>query len=270
MEQGGLGVQSVTVRFGGLVAIDDVTLQVQPGEVLGVIGPNGAGKTTLFNVICGFVRPNQGRVVFEGTELVSLKPHGLTKLGIARTLQGLGLCSHMTVIENVMAGANAMSNSGFISGFLGVRKSARDERRLAELAEETLNSLNLHGYEYRLPTALPYAIQKKVALARALISSPKYVLLDEPASGLSNAEMDELGELIRGLTTGAGVMLVEHHMDLVMAVCDRIDVLDFGKLIAEGTPAEIKSNPLVLEAYLGEEVDPHMATAGGTLSVGEA
>jgi branched-chain amino acid transport system ATP-binding protein len=264
---GGLVVQEVTVEFGGLVALDGVTLEVgaagkdddasdaaAPGEVVGVIGPNGAGKTTLFNVICGFVRPRSGHLRLGDRELRRHRPHDLPRLGIARTLQGVGLWSGLTARENVMAGATSRARSGLVSSLFGLPRSTKDEARLNERATDALEQLHVAQWADHLPGALPYPIQKRVALARALASSPRLLLLDEPASGLSEAEMDELGALIRSLRDHVSILLVEHHMDLVMAVCDRIAVLDFGRLLATGTPDEIKADHAVTEAYLGEHV----------------
>jgi branched-chain amino acid transport system ATP-binding protein len=249
-----LAVHGVSVRFGGLLALDDVSMATSEGEIVGVIGPNGAGKTTLFNVICGFVRPSSGRIVYNGKALEHQQPHDLTRLGIARTLQGVGLCAGLTVLENVMVGAEAKLRSDVGSAFLGLWRSSREERRTAERARTALSELGIADYARHLPSALPYAIQKRVGLARALLSEPGLLLLDEPASGLSNAEMDELGILIRGLSTRMGVLLVEHHMDLVMSVCHRLVVLNFGQVIADGTPAEIRAHPEVATAYLGDEI----------------
>jgi len=251
------------VRFGGLVALDSVGASVAPGEVVGVIGPNGAGKTTLFNVICGFVRPTSGRLEVQGRELRRLRPHALAGLGIARTLQGLGLFTHMTCLENVMIGASRHGRAGFASALLGLPRSDKDEWALRERSLALLDELGVADVATRLPGSLPYPLQKRVALARALVADPQILLLDEPASGLSNTEMDELGELIRGLRGRMAVMLVEHHMDLVMSVCDRIVVLDFGKVIATGTPAEVRADERVLAAYLGEEVDAGDDTFSG-------
>jgi branched-chain amino acid transport system ATP-binding protein len=250
-----LRISDLTVRFGGLVALDGVSADVAPGEVVGVIGPNGAGKTTLFNVICGFVRPTSGRLEVQGKEQRRLHPHALAGLGIARTLQGLGLFTHMTCLENVMVGASRHGRAGFASALLGLPRSDNDEQALRERSFGLLEELGAAHVAGRLPGSLPYPLQKRVALARALVADPQILLLDEPASGLSNTEMDELGELIRGLRGRMAVMLVEHHMDLVMGVCDRIVVLDFGKVIATGTPAEVRADERVLAAYLGEEVD---------------
>ncbi|HSE71419.1 MAG TPA: ABC transporter ATP-binding protein [Nocardioidaceae bacterium] len=247
-------LSGVGVSFGGITALDDVSLEVEPGQVLGVIGPNGAGKTTLFNVACGFVQPDTGSLAWRGSTLHRLRPHQLAGLGIGRTLQGLGLFDKMTVLENVMVGANRHARAGFWSALLALPRSGRDERALRERAMAVLAEMRIEGYAGRLPTSLPYAVRKRVALARALVAEPDLLLLDEPASGLSNDEMDELGALIRGLRDRMSVMLVEHHMDLVMSVCDHIVVLDFGKVIARGAPEQVREDPAVLAAYLGNEV----------------
>ncbi|WP_410876813.1 ABC transporter ATP-binding protein [Nocardia sp. A7] len=255
-----LAMSGISISFGGLVALSDVSLDIAPGQVLGVIGPNGAGKTTLFNVACGFVRPDHGALRWQGAELTGLRPHQLAGLGIARTLQGLGLFDHMTVLDNVVIGADRHAGAGFLAGLFAV--GSRDERALRERAMGVLAELGIADVAHRLPSSLPYPVRKRVALARALACEPQLLLLDEPASGLSNAEMDELGELIGQLAQRMSVMLVEHHMDLVMSVCDRIAVLNFGKLIACGTPAQVREDPAVITAYLGEEV--HRSTSADT------
>jgi branched-chain amino acid transport system ATP-binding protein len=255
VEEQGLRIDAVTVRFGGLTALDDVSLTVSPGEVVGVIGPNGAGKTTLFNVICGFVRPDGGDVAWRERSLSDVRPHQLAGLGIARTLQGVGLFAGLTAVENVMAGAERRRRAGLASALLGLPRSDRDERALRTAALEALDVLGVADVADRLPGTLPFPVQKRVALARALVGRPQLILLDEPAGGLGGEDMRELGERIRGLRGDMAVLLVEHHMDLVMSVCDRVAVFDFGRRIAEGTPAEVRSDQRVLDAYLGVEVD---------------
>jgi branched-chain amino acid transport system ATP-binding protein len=245
----GLGLHDIGVRFGGLVALDGVSLQVPPGRIVGVIGPNGAGKTTLFNVVCGFVAPTSGTLTLDGKPLRP-KPHQLTRLGIARTLQGVGQFAGMTVLENVMAGADHTARTGFVAGLFALPRADRDERRLRAEAMGALERCGVAKFAGVHPGGLPYAERKRVALARALVARPRLLLLDEPAGGLGAEEITELGALVKELE--CAVLLVEHHMDLVMAVCDEILVLDFGKPVAFGTPTEIRANAAVTEAYLGE------------------
>jgi len=250
-----LRINELSVGFGGVLALDQVSMSADQGEIVGVIGPNGAGKTTFFNVICGFVRADSGTITYNGVPLEHHQPHDLNKLGIARTLQGIGLCGGMTVLENVMLGAQAGIRCDIGSAFLGSWRSSREERRVANSARELLDQLDIGGYAQQFPSTLPYAIQKRTALARALIAEPRLLLLDEPASGLSSDAMDELATLLRSLAPRMGILLVEHHMDLVMALCDRIVVLNFGQVIADGTPTVIRSNAEVTAAYLGGDVN---------------
>jgi branched-chain amino acid transport system ATP-binding protein len=246
-----LEVRGVSVRFGGLTALDAVSLTVAPGEVLGVIGPNGAGKTTLLNVLCGFLRPDEGQVLIAGRQYHHLRPHQLAGLGIARTLQGVGLFDRLSAIENVMTGANSRAKAGFFSALLGLPASDRDERRLRDEAGQALDRVGAGDVAAARPGELPYGMRKRVALARALVAQPKLLLLDEPASGLSEGELTELSGLIRELAAQTSLVIVEHHMDLMMSVCDSIVVLDFGKVISHGSPQEIQADPAVAAAYLG-------------------
>jgi len=256
-----LSVRGVSVRFGGLAALDSVNLEAAPGEIVGVIGPNGAGKTTLFNVICGFVRPDTGTIVFDGQPLRRVRPQSLTSLRIARTLQGVGLWASLTVVENVMAALHRESRGDLASALLGLPRSSRDERRLRGVAMASLDRLGVADYAERYPGSLPYPVQKKVALARALVIEPRLLLLDEPASGLSESDIESLAALVRELRRHLAVLLVEHHMDFVMGVCDRLEVLEFGRVIASGSPAEVRRNPLVTSAYLREDVAPAVPEA---------
>jgi branched-chain amino acid transport system ATP-binding protein len=249
----GLEISGVTVRFGGLTALDDVSLSAAPRQVTGIIGPNGAGKTTLLNATCGFVKPQSGTISFNGHELTGVRPHRLAGLGIGRTLQGVGLFRGLSVVENVMVGATNSARAGFWSGFLGLPRSDRDERRLREQALEALGRLDVRDYADSMPETLAYGLRKRVALARALVGHPRLLLLDEPASGLSEKELPELGELIKDLAGEASVVVIEHRMDLVMSVCDTIFVLDFGRLIATGAPEQVQADPAVTAAYLGTD-----------------
>jgi len=252
-QAGVLEARDVTVRFGGLTALDGVSLVVAQNQVTGVIGPNGAGKTTLLNVLCGFVRPESGVLSLYGRPITRLRPHRLAALGVARTLQGVALFSHMTVLENVMTGATCRARTGFTSALLGLRRSDRDEAALREHAHEALRQVGAADLADRMPDQLSHGMRKRVALARALAARPRLLLLDEPASGLSEAELAELGELISGLAAQASIVVVEHHMDLMMSVCDTIVVLDFGKVIAAGPPDQVRTDEAVTAAYLGVE-----------------
>jgi branched-chain amino acid transport system ATP-binding protein len=255
-----LEVQSVTVRFGGLTALNAVSLDVPPCHVMGVIGPNGAGKTTLLNVLCGFIRPDDGQVLFGGRRH-AVRPHRLAALGVARTLQGVGLYGGLTALENVMVGATCRASAGFWSALLTLPRAGRDERRLRDLARQALDRVGAADAADARPAELSYGMRKRVALARALVAKPSLILLDEPASGLSESELAELGGLIRDLATEGSLVVVEHHMDLMMSVCDSITVLDFGKVIATGTPREVQDDPAVTAAYLGVAADERSADA---------
>ncbi len=258
-----LSAGELTVRFGGITALQRVSLQAPAGEVVGVIGPNGAGKTTLFNVICGFVAVSEGTLQWRGESLIGVRPDRLNQLGIARTLQGVGLFERLTVLENVMVGANRFRRTSLLGALLGTLRSDRDERELRERAMSSLARLGCANVAERLPGALPYAIQKQVAIARALVAEPELLLLDEPAGGLGAEEIEALRGLIDTLRGSMTVMLVEHHMDLVMSVCDRVVVLDFGEVVAAGTPQEVQRDPTVLDAYLGRDASEQPVGAAG-------
>ncbi|TME85115.1 MAG: ABC transporter ATP-binding protein [Chloroflexi bacterium] len=252
MEQPTLDVADLTVRFGGVLALDHVSLRAEANEIHGIIGPNGAGKTTLFNAVCGFVRPERGTIRYRGEALLGTAPHQLAKLGIARTLQGLGLWPGLTVLENVLVGSRVRPN--FVASLFEMPRADRLERRLRDQAIQVLEELGIASVAGTRPGALPYGVQKRVIIARALMAAPDLLLLDEPASGLSAGDIERLAELVGRLRQRMSVVVVEHHVDLVMAISQRITVLNFGAVIASGTPAEIRGNRQVSAAYLGEDV----------------
>ena len=246
-----LDVQNVSVHFGGLLALSDVSFSVDAHEIVGLIGPNGAGKTTAFNVICGFIKPSTGSVQFPALDRQNLKPSHLARAGVARTLQAVGLFERLSVLENVMAGAQSRHGGGLAASLFGLPSSSRGERTLRDEALAMLERLGVVSFAAAMPDAIPYGIAKKVAVARALMANPSLLLLDEPASGLDEHELDEFAHLISELRTSMSVLLVEHNMDFVMPLVHRLVVLNFGQVIASGTPSEISHNETVLAAYLG-------------------
>ena len=246
-----LELSNVTVRFGGLLALNDVSFRVYENEIVGLIGPNGAGKTTAFNVACGFQKPTSGSVHFPASGHGALRPSQLAKAGVARTLQGVGLFPHLSVLENVMAGAQSRFGDGFFTSILGLPRGLRIERALREEALAQLEHLGIAKFAGALPGGIPYGIAKKVSLARALMSHPTLLMLDEPASGLDENELEEFARLITELRVSMSVLLVEHNMDFVMPLVHQLIVLNFGQVIATGAPNDISTDPGVLAAYLG-------------------
>jgi branched-chain amino acid transport system ATP-binding protein len=249
-----LEVSGVTVRFGGIVALDQVSFAMAEGQIVGLIGPNGAGKTTFFNVLSRLYRPSEGDIRFDGRSLLALPAHAIAAAGIGRSFQNLALFKSMTVLENVIVGAHSTGKSGFLGDALRLPSVRREEAALRARAHAMLELVGLDAVAHRPIANLPFGTQKRAEIARALAGAPKLLLLDEPAGGLNHEEIDELSALVRHIRDSLGItiLLVEHHMSFVMGVSDKVVALDFGRVIADGTPVQVQADAAVIRAYLGQ------------------
>ncbi len=247
-----LKTEKSTIKFGGLTAVNEVTMHVKKGLITGLIGPNGAGKTTLFNIISGVYPPTSGKVYFDGVEIDGLPPYKINEMGMSRTYQAINLFKTMTVQENVLVGMHTRLGAGLSSSIFRTKKTVAEEKAAIEKAEELMEFVGLIDHRYDIASSLPYGDQRKTEIIRAMASDPKLLLLDEPAAGMNSTEKVELSETILKIKDrGFTILLVEHDMKLVMNITDYIYVINYGKEIAEGTPEEVKTNPVVIEAYLG-------------------
>jgi len=248
-----LSVRGVSVRFGGVIALDEVSFDVQPGQIAGLIGPNGAGKTTLFNCLSRLYQPSSGEILFEGQSVLATPRHRIPDIGIGRTFQNVALFDRLTVLENVMVGRHSQTLSSFAANALRLPSVVREQAAALDRAMELIDFMDLHAFAHWPAGGLPFPIRKRVELARALAAQPKLLLLDEPAAGLNHDEVHTLEGQIRRVRDlqGVTVLLVEHHMSLVMSVSDKVITVNFGRKIAEGTPDEVRRNPEVIRAYLG-------------------
>lgn len=251
-----LKINNLTRTFGGLKAVSNVNMEINDGELIGLIGPNGAGKTTIFNLLTGVYEPSEGEVVFLGKNTRRMQPYQVTQLGMARTFQNIRLFGDVTVLDNVRIAYHSHAKYGIISSILRLPSFGKGEREMTDMANDLLKIFKLDSKSNEKARNLPYGEQRRLEIARALATRPKLLLLDEPAAGMNPNETHELMDMIRWVRDNfkITILLIEHDMSLVMGVCERIYVLDYGQIIATGTPAEIKNNPRVIEAYLGEEV----------------
>ncbi|HKK31969.1 MAG TPA: ABC transporter ATP-binding protein [Desulfomicrobiaceae bacterium] len=250
-----LQIQNLTKNFGGLCAVSDLSVTFEGRELMGLIGPNGAGKTTVFNMTSGFYQPSEGSITFNGQNTAGMKPHQVTSLGIARTFQNIRLWHDMTVLDNIRISQHHHLGYSFWDSVLRTRRYSQSEKRITSAAHEILEALDLRRYENELPRNLPYGLQRKVEIARALSVKPRLLLLDEPAAGLNSVDVADLIRLVRWIHKefDIAIWMIEHQMTVVMSLCTWIKVVDFGSTIAEGTPEEIRNNPQVIKAYLGDE-----------------